>query len=424
MASIEKSVEVNVPLRTAYNQWTQFEEFPRFMQGVEEVRQIDTKRLYWHAEIGGKDKEWEAEIVEQTPDQRLAWRSITGAPNGGIVTFEPLEANRTRVTLQMDYEPEGFVESVGSALGLVSGRVEGDLQRFKEYIESRGSETGAWRGEVHGGQEENSSTSGFGTGAVGGTAAGFSGDVDRGSMTTGSTGYGATTAGTTDYDTTTSGTANYGATTGSTTGFDTTTGGTAGTAGYGATTAGTTDYDTTTSGTANYGATTGSTTDYDTTTSGTTGAAGYGTSAGNLDQGGEIKVPIVEEDLHIGTREVEGGGVRVTTRVEEVPVNEQVTLREETVDVHRRTVDRPVSEADLTNFQEGTFEVRERSEEVVTDKQARVVEEVTVRKDVQERTENVQDTVRRTDVDVDQPGDRTRTAGYQDDSTLDEGRSL
>lgn len=154
MSTVEKSIEVNVPVRVAYNQWTQFEEFPHFMEGVQEVRQIGDKRQHWRATIAGDEKEWDAEILEQTPDQVIAWRSISGAPNGGRVTFQSLDANRTQVTLQMEYEPEGVVENVGDALGFASRRVEGDLQRFKEYIESRGRESGAWRGEIHGGQVE------------------------------------------------------------------------------------------------------------------------------------------------------------------------------------------------------------------------------------------------------------------------------
>jgi uncharacterized protein (TIGR02271 family) len=164
------------------------------------------------------------------------------------------------------------------------------------------------------------------------------------------------------------------------------------------------------SATTNYDTTSGSTfdttrTDYTTTNT--------GMSSTNLDQGGEVKIPIVEEELRVGKREVEQGGVRVNTRVEETPVNEQVTLREETVDVHRKPVDRPVSDADVANFQEGTFEVRERAEEAVVDKQARVVEEVHIKKNVEERTENIQDTVRRTDVDVDQISGQ-RTVGSTD----------
>ncbi|MBV9791411.1 MAG: YsnF/AvaK domain-containing protein [Chloroflexi bacterium] len=141
------------------------------------------------------------------------------------------------------------------------------------------------------------------------------------------------------------------------------------------------------------------------------------TGMSNLYKGGETKIPIIEEELRIGKREVEQGGVRVNTRVEEVPVNEQVTLREETVDVHRKPVDRPVSEADLANLQQGSFEVRERAEEAVVDKLARVVEEVHVKKNVQERTENIQDTVRRTDVDVDQLGTQERSVGYTGSGT-------
>ncbi|HXK33320.1 MAG TPA: SRPBCC family protein [Dehalococcoidia bacterium] len=148
MAAVEKSIDVEVPVRTAYNQWTQFEEFPRFMEGVAEVRQVTDDRLHWKAEIGGKQEEWDARITEQTPDQRIAWTSEDGALNAGVVTFHKLEPNRTRVMLQMEYRPEGLVETVGDKLGFVSRRVEGDLKRFKEFIEERGSETGAWRGEI------------------------------------------------------------------------------------------------------------------------------------------------------------------------------------------------------------------------------------------------------------------------------------
>jgi uncharacterized membrane protein len=148
MERIEKSIEVDVPLRAVYNQWTQFEEFPKFMDGVEEVRQLDDKRLFWRAQIAGKDTEWEAEIYEQIPDSRIAWRSTSGAPNAGAVSFQSLGENKTKVNLVIDYQPMGAVEKVGDALGLVSAKVEGDLKRFKTFIESRGVETGAWRGEI------------------------------------------------------------------------------------------------------------------------------------------------------------------------------------------------------------------------------------------------------------------------------------
>jgi uncharacterized membrane protein len=148
MAKIEKSIDVDVPLQTVYNQWTQFEEFPRFMEGVQEVRQLDDKRLRWRAKVGGKEKEWEAEITEQVPDERIAWRSRAGASNAGVVTFHRLADTRTRVMLQIEYDPEGVTENVADAVGVVTRRVTGDLQRFKEFVESRGRETGAWRGEV------------------------------------------------------------------------------------------------------------------------------------------------------------------------------------------------------------------------------------------------------------------------------------
>jgi uncharacterized membrane protein len=148
MSTVEKSVDVNVPVSTAYNQWTQFEDFPRFMEGVKSVTQTDDTHLHWVAEVGGKEKEWDAEITEQTPDQRVAWNSTSGARNAGVVTFHRLDDNTTRVTLQMDVDPEGIVENVGDFFGVLDGRVEGDMERFKEFLESRGTETGAWRGEV------------------------------------------------------------------------------------------------------------------------------------------------------------------------------------------------------------------------------------------------------------------------------------
>jgi uncharacterized membrane protein len=148
MSTIEQSIDVNVPVRTAYNQWTQFEEFPRFMEGVEAVRQLDERRLQWRANVGGKVEEWEARITEQHPDERIAWTNTTGARNAGVVTFHRLSDTTTRIMLQMEYDPQGVVEHVGDLLGVVSRRVAGDLKRFKEFIEARGQETGAWRGEV------------------------------------------------------------------------------------------------------------------------------------------------------------------------------------------------------------------------------------------------------------------------------------
>jgi uncharacterized membrane protein len=149
MAEIEKSIVVDAPLREVYDQWTQFEDFPRFMEGVLEVRQLDDKRLHWRASIGGVEKEWHAEIVDQVPDQRVAWRNLRGAVNAGAVLFQGLPEG-TRVTLRLVYDPKGAAESVGDALGLVSRRVAGDLERFKEFIEDRQRATGGWRGEIHG----------------------------------------------------------------------------------------------------------------------------------------------------------------------------------------------------------------------------------------------------------------------------------
>src|ERR1043165_2778941 len=148
MSVIEKSIEINVPVRAAYNQWTQFEEFPKFMEGVKQVKQIDDTHLHWKADIGGKEKEWNAEITEQIPDERIAWRSRDGAMNAGVVTFHRLSDSKSKVMLQMEYDPKGIVENVGDAVGVVSQRVLGDLERFKRYIETRGRESGAWRGTV------------------------------------------------------------------------------------------------------------------------------------------------------------------------------------------------------------------------------------------------------------------------------------
>lgn len=301
MSRIEKSITVNVPLHTAYNQWTQFESFPEFMEGVEEVQQLDDKRLHWRAQIGGKQKEWDAEIVEQQPDQRVAWRSLGGAPNDGVVTFQQLDAATTQVTLALDYEPEGFLENVGDALGFVSGRVQGDLDRFKAFIESRGAETGAWRGEIDQGQTKS-----------GGKAR-------------------------------------------------------------------------------------------QTTAASSSSAPAMGTTGQRRDatmgKEGEAVLPVIEEDIAVGKRAVETGGVRVHTKVEERPVEEQVNLREEHVNVERRPVDRPVSDANMA-FQEQSFEVTEMAEQPVVRKQARVVEEVVISKDAQQHTETVRDTVRRQDVHV------------------------
>jgi uncharacterized membrane protein len=160
MATIEKSIVVDAPLKAVYNQWTQFEEFPRFMEGIEHVKQLSDKKLHWKAKIAGKTEEWDAQITEQTPDRQIAWRSTSGSQNDGVVTFRSEGANKTHITLRLDYDPEGVVENVGDKLGFVSRRVEGDLKRFSEFIEERGRETGGWRGEIHSGQVEKGGSTG------------------------------------------------------------------------------------------------------------------------------------------------------------------------------------------------------------------------------------------------------------------------
>lgn len=148
MASLHKSIDIDVPVQVAYNQWTQFEDFPNFMENIDEVRQLDDQHLHWKATLGGKEKEWDTEITEQVPDQRIAWRTHGGAHNQGAVNFEALAADRTRITVDVEYQPETVLEKVGDRLGMVSSNIQDDLENFKEFIESRGRETGAWRGEI------------------------------------------------------------------------------------------------------------------------------------------------------------------------------------------------------------------------------------------------------------------------------------
>jgi uncharacterized membrane protein len=148
MGSVTESVDVTVPVRTAYNQWTQFEEFPQFMEGVEEVRQLSDTLTHWVTEIAGVRREFDAQVTEQVPDERVAWTSTGGVKQAGVVTFHRLNENHSRVTAQIEVEPEGVAEKAADALGLLTRRVKGDLGRFKEFIESRGQETGAWRGRV------------------------------------------------------------------------------------------------------------------------------------------------------------------------------------------------------------------------------------------------------------------------------------
>jgi uncharacterized membrane protein len=148
MPIIEQSIEVEVPVSTAYNQWTQFEEFPEFMDGVEEVRQLDDTHLHWVAEIAGQREEWDAEITQQHPDQRIAWKATGGKKNSGSVTFHRLEDQRCKIDLQLEWTSEGLIEKLGAAIGQDDRQVKGDLERFKKLIEGRAAETGAWRGEI------------------------------------------------------------------------------------------------------------------------------------------------------------------------------------------------------------------------------------------------------------------------------------
>ncbi|HEU4529111.1 MAG TPA: SRPBCC family protein [Actinomycetota bacterium] len=148
MSTIRESIDVHVPVRTAYNQWTQFEEFPRFMEGVEQVRQVSDSYLEWTAEMLGQRRTWAARITEQEPDRKIAWVATEGEDIAGTVTFEPVGDDASRVHLEMRYEPQDTAEKVGDAMKLVERRTKGDLQRFKEFIEARGTETGAWRGEI------------------------------------------------------------------------------------------------------------------------------------------------------------------------------------------------------------------------------------------------------------------------------------
>jgi uncharacterized membrane protein len=148
MTEVMKHVDVRCPVGTVYNQYTQFEEFPKFMAGVERVTQINDEMLHWVIEIGGVRREFDTRITEQLPDERIAWKSVDQKTHAGVVTFHRLSDDTTRVTLQMAYDPEGFAENAADLLGLISARIEGDLERFKSFMESHGRETGAWRGEI------------------------------------------------------------------------------------------------------------------------------------------------------------------------------------------------------------------------------------------------------------------------------------
>jgi uncharacterized membrane protein len=174
--TVTADIEVDVPVRTAYDQWTQFESFPRFMSGVESVRQLDDTSTHWIVSIAGVKREFDADISDQVPDDHVAWRSTTAeVAHRGRVDFRSISADRTRVALTIEWEPEGFVEKAGAALQLDDAQVKRDLHRFKEFIEKRDVETGAWRGEVHGGQETSAGYGGTGTGRAATPGTGYTG---------------------------------------------------------------------------------------------------------------------------------------------------------------------------------------------------------------------------------------------------------
>ncbi|MDX6350526.1 MAG: hypothetical protein QOF84_5316 [Streptomyces sp.] len=149
MSTVTESVDVEVPVHTAYNQWTQFEEFPNFMEGVEQVTQLDDRHNHWVTSVAGARREFDTEIIDQLPDERVAWRTVTGdVKQKGVVTFQRLDDTHTRVNLAMDVEPSGMAEKAADLVGIIDRRAKGDMRRFKEYIEERGSESGAWRGRI------------------------------------------------------------------------------------------------------------------------------------------------------------------------------------------------------------------------------------------------------------------------------------
>jgi uncharacterized protein (TIGR02271 family) len=391
METIERSIDLHVPVHRAYQQWSRFEEFPQFMEGVEEVRRLDAKRLHWVAKIGGTRKEWDAQITEDVPDQRIAWRSEAGELTAGVVTFQPLEADRTRMTVRFEYEPQGVKETVGDWLGIVSRRVENDLERFKAFVEARD------RASV--GQRTTAPTTG-----------------STQPRTTGST----TTAAAVDrrfeddeadfqrhHRTARPGPESY--------------------AQY----APAYRYGYVLATEPRYAGRDWSTLeaaarrDWEARHHGTwdefKDAIYYGWEhrrGQHHAEAGDVRIPIVEEAIHVETRQVERGGVRIYSHLTEQPVEREVHLRDERVTVERRPVDRPATERDLAAFQEGTIELTETHEEAIVSKQMRVVEEVVIEKDVREHTETVRDTVRRTEVEVEPLGKesppRARdVAGYE-----------
>jgi uncharacterized protein (TIGR02271 family) len=377
METIERSIDIDVPVQAAYQQWTRFEEFPQFMEGVEEVQRLDAKRLHWVANIGGTRKEWDAQITETVPDDRIAWRSEAGEFTAGVVKFQPLGADRSRTTVRFDYEPHGVKETLGDWLGLVSRRVENDLERFKDFVEARGRGS-AWQRTTAPTAGRTRSRTAQTTGAAAAGERRFEDyEADFQQHHRGFAGRGlAYKHRAPAY--------RYGyelATDPRYRGRD-----------WAAIEADARrQWEERRQG------------NWEEAKDAVRYAWDTGRGRGQATEG-DVRIPIVEEELQVGKRQVQHGGVRLYTRVTERPVEETVRLRDEEVRVERRPADRPASEADLAAFKEGTIEVTETDEEPVVRKQARVVEEVVVSKDVREQTETVQDRVRRTEVNVEPLG--------------------
>jgi uncharacterized protein (TIGR02271 family) len=367
--TLERSIDLDVPVHRAYQQWTRFEEFPHFMEGVEEVRRLDNKRLHWVANIGGTRKEWDAQITEDVPDQRIAWRSEAGEWTAGVVMFQPLGANRTRMTVRFEYEPQGVKETIGDWLGLVSRRVENDLERFKAFVEAHDQAPAGVRAapeSTSSGTARRKATAA----AVGQRFEDYEADFQRHhrGARPGPDSY-------TQY---------------------------APAYRYGYSLATDPQYvgrdwarleeEARREWEARHRGPWDDAKD----------AVFYGWEHVRQRHGetGDVRIPVVEETLQVGTRQVERGGVRIYSRLSEQPVEREVHLRDERITVERRPVDRPATEHDLAAFQEGTIELTETREEPIVSKEVRVVEEVVIEKDVREHTETVRDTVRRTEVEV------------------------
>jgi uncharacterized protein (TIGR02271 family) len=368
--TFERSIDLDVPVPRVYQQWTRFEEFPRFMEGVEEVRRLDNKRLHWVANIGGTRKEWDAQITEDMPNQRIAWRSEAGEWTAGMVTFQPLAPNRTRMTVRFEYEPQGVKETVGDWLGLVSRRVENDLERFKAFLEAHDrAPTGPSSAPEY---TRPGATEGKATAtAVGQGFEDYVADFQRHHRSA--------RPGPDTY-------AQY-----------------APAYRYGYSLATDPRYASRDWRVIEEEARREWETRHRGSWDDAKDAVFYGwehVRGRRPAETGDVRIPVVEEALQVGTRQVERGGLRIYSRVTERPVEREVHLRDERITVERRPVDRPATEGDLAAFQEGTIELTETREEPVVSKEVRVVEEVVVEKDVREHTETVRDTVRRTEVEV------------------------